>query len=149
MQGIEADLIIPNLWQGSAPQPGEVLCQNGIKILVLCAIDYQPPSHAFPGVQVIHAPYDDDFDNPPDRETLSMVINAGTHVANALRLGSTCLVTCWAGKNRSGFVTAIALHKLLGISGMEAVQRIKAQRPIALENPQFLSCLSRVPKRTV
>jgi protein-tyrosine phosphatase len=54
-------------------------------------------------------------------------------------------VTCWAGRNRSGLVTAIALHKLTGFSGVQCVRIIRKARPLALTNLQFRAAIKALP----
>lgn len=51
------------------------------------------------------------------------------------------LVHCHAGRNRASLLSALLLRELLGISGIEAVDRIRAIRPNALANPHFVAYL--------
>lgn len=139
-----ASEIIPNLWQGGAPPAGPYLHEEGFGLLVLCALEYQPPGPLFDRVEVIHAPADDDFDNPPPREALTLALSTANRVVEAYRRGLKIMVTCRMGVNRSGLVTALSLHKLFGVSGSSAIQTIKKARPFALSNPQFLACLERI-----
>jgi len=51
--------------------------------------------------------------------------------------GRRVLVTCAAGLNRSGLVTAIAMHILTRHSGITCVQHVQNRRAGALSNRQF------------
>jgi protein-tyrosine phosphatase len=141
---VEADLIHPGLWQGSKPPLGSTVAEAGFDILVLCAEEYQPPAEHFPDVVVLHAPNDDDSFVAPTRDQLKIAWEAAQRASLAIQAGQNVLVTCYAGINRSGLVSALTLHKLLGISGVEACMKIKRARPQALTNPQFIRCLARV-----
>jgi hypothetical protein len=144
---IDADEIYPGLWQGGRPPLGDHLREAGFSLLVLCARENQHPPESFPGVEVVGAPNDDNFDNPPTREQLQRAKQAANQVIAALQKGRQVLVTCYAGINRSGLVSALVLHDFLGVSGVEACMLIQRARPIALTNPQFLNCLSKLPSK--
>jgi protein-tyrosine phosphatase len=58
--------------------------------------------------------------------------------------GAQVLVTCRMGKNRSGLVSALALHLLTGQSGKACIQHIQSRRKGALRNPGFNECLVRL-----
>ena len=66
-------------------------------------------------------------------------------VARRVRSGERVLVTCAMGRNRSGLVSALALHFLTGISGAEAARLVKARRHNALTNRYFMAALFKVP----
>jgi len=143
---IEANRIHEGLWQGSRPPSGYHVKEAGFRLLVLCAREYQPPAEHFLGVEVIHAPNDDNAFVRPSREVMKKALEAAHRVAEVVREGGQALVTCWAGINRSGLVSALALHKLLGVSGLEAREIVRFARPNTLTNPQFVACLGRVGK---
>lgn len=141
---------------------GPILRRHGFHLLVLCAEEYQPPHQVpgrfqallesfsgepFPGVEVVYAPNADDFIVPPSREQLASAVQAAESVVAALRAGKKVLVTCWAGLNRSGLVTALSLHKLRGMSGVAAIQQVKRYRKGALSNPHFQSALANIPSK--
>lgn len=157
MANIEATLIHPGLWQGSRPPFGFSLKRAGFNMVVLCAEEFQPPHvmpagfdtllrgmAPFPDVEVVYAPNDDSFSTPPSREQLKTAITAAQQVTEVIKAGGKVLVTCWQGKNRSGLVSALALHKLLGISGFQAIHRVRARRRRALSNPYFVEALMRI-----
>jgi protein-tyrosine phosphatase len=122
---------------GSAPPPGKL----PFDAIVLCAREYQPSSKSFHGAAVLHVPFDDA--DPISREEAAKAERAGAVVANMVRTGSCVLVTCRAGRNRSGLVTGIALIEL-GANARGAVDRIRAARgEDALSNEYFERLLYR------
>jgi hypothetical protein len=156
-----AQEIHPGLWQGQWPPPGPWLARRGFSTVVLCAFEYQPPhvvpphvammpgmrdTNPWPGVEVVYAPNDDDFDHAPPRETVRLAIKAARVVAARLAEGRKVLVTCWQGKNRSGLVSALGLHFHLGISGADATRIVQTRRSHGLRNPIFCEMLSRLGK---
>ena len=152
---IDAHCILPSqeahgsLWQGSRPPQGDTLASLGYDLVVLCAIDYQPPARKFIGVDVWHIPFEDDFHSHMPRPVLKSVFHAADKVRAHLLRGDKVLVTCWAGINRSGLVSAVSLHKLLGMSGSDAAHLIKFKRPGALSNPLFNQMLGQLPEKTL
>ena len=138
--------IIPNLWQGSRRSTWSYLSSKGFNVLVLCAEEWQPPKSAYPSsVEIIYAPNADDPFRQPTRNELLRAIQAGRDVALAIRRGKKVLVTCMAGLNRSGLVSALALHFITGDDGVTCMNRIHRKRPGSLRNQQFQQVLSRVP----
>ena len=137
-----SDRVVKNLWMGSAP-----LCdtedsrrmQYRFDVLVLAAMEHQPSSLCFPGVRVIHAPIDDGRYVPENE--IRIVSRASELVANALRIGKRVLVTCWQGRNRSGFIVAMALVRL-GIHPDQAIELVRRARgQTALSNEAFVGII--------
>lgn len=124
-----------SLYQGHAPPTGDAVWRAGFDVLALCAEEYQPSD--FPGVRVLHVPLDDACPTP--REWL-IANGAAQETALMLRGGRRVLVTCWQGRNRSGLVVALALRRL-GLTGEQAVARVKERRVGALTNPCFVGRL--------
>ncbi len=159
-QGMDASPIFRGLHQGWAPPAGPLLRQAGFDMIVLCAEEWQPPGFAdetcsqvlgytpqtdpYPGVALVHAPNDDDFQKPPSREVLAQALKAASYAAYRVAHGGRVLVSCWAGINRSGLVSALTLHKLTGLAGRDCIAVIQKARPQALRNPQFVSLLNRI-----
>jgi hypothetical protein len=102
--GIEANRIVSGLYQGSAPPQGPGVAAAGFDALVLCALEYQPPARCFPGAIVLRCPLDDDLTRAVPKGGRRRVIEAGRQIAEILRRGGRVLVTCVAGRNRSGLV---------------------------------------------
>lgn len=140
---IDANKIIPRLYQGSRPPMGWDLVNAGVTSLVLCAEEHQPRAKNFPGILVCHAPLDDHM-KPLSRIEWNTIQDAARFVVRELGRGGRVLVTCHAGRNRSGIVTALALIMLTGCTGREAVRLIKAHRENALSNPSFAQQIERI-----
>jgi len=161
MPALDASLIYPGLSQGAAPDIGPRLAAAGFTDLVLCAEEWQPPHQvddmtaqimgydprvpAYPGVNLIYAPADDITTTPPTRDVLALAVQTANEVVKRVRAGGHVLVTCWAGRNRSGLVTALSLHKLTGLSGVQCVHIIRTARPLALTNLQFRAAIKALP----
>lgn len=132
----QAHKIADHLFQGGFPPPGDGLANAGIDVLVLAAAQHQDAS-LYPGVTVICAPGDDDA----RRHRLDRFIDgwrsAAAQVVEHVKAGRNVLVTCMAGQNRSGLITALALRELTGWSGKRCVEHISRQRPHALNNATF------------
>jgi protein-tyrosine phosphatase len=135
MHTLDASLIVPGLYQGSAPAPGPELARLGFKGLILCADEYQLPAEAFPGLRVIHAP-NDDSGREPTRLEIFRAWRAAAVVAQEVARRRAVLVTCAQGRNRSGLVSALALC-LMGMKGRDAIALVRARRANALTNPAF------------
>ncbi len=138
-----ASRILPKLYQGAFPRKGHFLSSCGIDVLVLCAEEHQPPTSDYPGVEVIRCPFWDTRETL-ERETLEMVFLTAERVARRHRAAKRVLVTCRLGLNRSGLVTGIAMTKITGCSGVEAVNWIRSHRENALSNPAFAQLLGRI-----
>jgi Dual specificity phosphatase, catalytic domain len=65
----------------------------------------------------------------------------GHRVADEIDRGGCVLVHCWGGRNRSGLVSALALTRLQGITGAEAIHAVRAVRRGALVNQFFVNYL--------
>lgn len=148
---LDANEIVPFLWQGSLPIPGDGVREAGFQVLVLCAREYQLEPENYPGVQVVHAPNDDSVQFPLTREKLSVAVTAARAVAKAVRAKQKTLVTCAAGLNRSGLVSALALHLLNGWAGDQCIMVVRKFRPRSrvhpgrsLSNPEFVMALNRL-----
>lgn len=143
---MDAHEIVPGLWQGSAPIQGTALAEKGFGAVVLCAMEHQPTEDKFPGLKVIHAPNADDFSRLPSRSELEIAVSAANQVARLVDEGQKVLVTCWQGRNRSGLVSALALHNLTGQSGFACILRVRAKRRKSLSNPGFQEVLSKIKR---
>lgn len=131
----EVSEVVPGLYVGSKPPPGR---HDGVDAIVLAAIEYQPPAHLFPGIEVIHAPLDDAPGRTMREDEIALATKAADRVARRLRAGRRVLVSCAMGLNRSGLVAAIAMHDVYGMSADEIIARIRRARGVwALSNPNF------------
>jgi hypothetical protein len=133
--GIEATEIARGLYQGSAPSPGPSMQRAGIDVVVLSAREHQLYPGAFgPKVEIIAVPLDDSRPNAFD---IVDAHRAAAVVAARLRAGKRVLVTCFMGRNRSGWISGLALVNL-GLSPRSAIERVR-RRPNALHNQYFLN----------
>lgn len=133
----DAHNILPRLWQGSAPKPGRSVARHGFQALVLAAEEHQPPARGFPGVRVMHAPLDDHYE-PIGADEWEHIIRAANFAVGNVSCGRRTLITCQAGLNRSGIITALTVCLLTGMSGREAVSLVQRRRPDALCNHSFV-----------
>ena len=119
--------ILPDLYQGARPPVGRGLLRLGFRCLVLAAEEYQPSKKFFPRVAVRYAPMDDHSNQLTEKEW-NMIFSAATDCANAVVNRQKTLITCWAGINRSGIITAVTVMLLTDCSGAEAVRLVKGRR---------------------
>ncbi len=101
-----------SLWLGGADDVTKAH-DDGFNVVVLCADEFQPARHiiATEDMEVIHAP-NDDSENPLTRDQLTVAIAASRVVVKRFKEGKKVLVSCMQGRNRSGLVMALALHRL-------------------------------------
>lgn len=134
----QAHKISESLYQGGFPPPGDGLQKSGIDVLVLCAKEWQDESNrSYPGVHVIRCGGEDRLEPHILRTYLGGWQHAARLVVRHIRDGKNVLVTCMAGQNRSGIVTAMALRELTMLPGHEIVDHIQRSRPHALNNETF------------
>jgi protein-tyrosine phosphatase len=127
--------IIPGLFVGSKPSPGR---HEGVDVIVLAAVEYQPPAELFPGTEVIYAPLDDEPGRLLREDEIVTATKAASRVARRLRAGRRVLVSCMMGLNRSSLIAALAMHEVYGMGDDEIIARIRRARGAwALSNPSF------------
>lgn len=136
---IDADRILPHLYQGAHPPEGPILRQFGFDALVLCALEHQN-CNDYPGLRIAAAPMDDCPTVP--KKTAHA---AARFVTMAIRSGQRVYVACHMGLNRSGLVTALAVRELTGWSGRAAARMVQARRAGALSNEHFLRYVESLP----
>ena len=130
----------PGLYMGRRPLPDHKL---GLVFdaVVLTAYEYQPKAGEYGRALVLHVPLDDMTGKPPSSHEQSLASEAGRAVAGWIRDGKRVLVTCRQGRNRSGWVTGLALIEL-GVPVQKAIDRIRdARGDDALSNPHFVDAL--------
>lgn len=142
--GIDANRILPGLYQGSRARRGPALKLAGFDALVLCAEEYQPHAREFPGLVVYHAPLDDHTDRITDDEWLR-IINAAEFAMSNIHHGRRVLVTCQMGWNRSGIVNGVTVMMLTGCKAQDAVRQIRSKRRKGLSNRSFAEQLNVLP----
>lgn len=138
--------ILPKLYQGSAPRSAVDLLNAGFETVVFCAREVQPPDHALLTLEALRCPLDDREGKIPSADWIRAVATA-REVALRVRDQRRVLVTCAMGLNRSGLVTALAVHLLTGAPGVDCIQLIQHKRPGALGNQSFVRRLSQLRRR--
>lgn len=127
--------VAPRLYVGSKPPPGQ---HCGVDVIVLTAMEYQPPARLFPGTEVIHAPLDDAPGRQMRADEIVDATKVASLVARCLRGGRRVLVSCAMGLNRSALVAALAMHEVYGMDADEIIARLRRARGVlALSNPNF------------
>ena len=125
-----------NLWMGGWPSPSCYVGEHFDR-LVLFAREYQVPE-CFGSVQVAQVRLNDDG-TPMTRDEAVAAVRTAARVIRWLTEDLRVLVTCFAGRNRSGLVCALALCK--GPHAMPLEAAVKAVRTArgdnALSNPWF------------
>ena len=133
--------VAPRIWIGSAPPTGHAVAQGGFDVLVLCAEEWQPAASSYPGVRVLHAPFGDRED--PSEDELRLALAAAEWTSNYAISGATCLVTCMAGRNRSGLVCALTVSLAACWDPARAGELVRRKRgDIALTNAAFVDFLN-------
>lgn len=140
MPAIDITHVYEGLYQGAWPPIGDQLARRGFDVLVLAANENQH-EELYSNIQVICAPGDDDARPERLARFLPGWMLAAARVAQLLERGKKVLVTCMAGLNRSGMITAMALHLHTGWSGEECVEHIQSLRANALCNETFAKWL--------
>jgi hypothetical protein len=141
---LDATQLAPLLWMGSKPRRGYHVAHAGFDVLCLCAAEYQPHLRDFPGLHcIIHAPL---HDGELDSEAINIATSAAVDIHDYVIHGDRALITCGAGRNRSGLVAALALHLISRADLLDCVLHIKRHRigsdgEEALTNPHFLAFL--------
>lgn len=141
MPSLDVSQVHENLYQGAWSPFGDELAKRGFEVLVLCAEENQHKDMYHGGIQVICAPGEDDSRVNRMRRFLPTWILAAQRVAVLLKAGKKVLVTCMAGLNRSGMVSAMALYLVTGWDGAKCVQHVQQTRQDALCNDTFASWL--------
>lgn len=137
---LDADEIVPGLWQGAAPRNWGQVKNQGFSTLVLCAVEHQPDS--VPGVEVIRLPLLDEIGLYNPDTLIYQVRGVAQRVAARVLNKQRCLVTCHMGLNRSGIVTAAALHFITGLPGVDCARMVQSNRFGSLGNRDFMKALS-------
>ncbi len=127
----EHNRVHPGLHIGSRPQPNTDLGEEGFDVVVFCAQEHQPSADAYPPLTVLNVPLWEDCFTDEDAQRAD---EAGLAVARLVKDGKRVIVTCMYGRNRSGLVTGLALHHLLGWWGTACLDRVRRMRANSLHN---------------
>lgn len=149
--GIDAERVSQRLWIGALPPDGDAVVRAGFDVLVLCAAQLQDGNYEGK-LLVLRCPLldrDPEGQNPgadPTPEELERAGRTAKRLAFSHACGRRVLVTCRAGRNRSGLVTALTLREITGFSGRVCVELVRAgrTRQSALTNCGFVRALERL-----
>lgn len=135
--------IRPALAMGGAVADSLALFEE-FDIIVLCAQEWQPKME-FPSNDkskyAVSVPFDDNL-RPISQRVQKSIASASDMLAEEHKNGRKILVTCFAGRNRSGLVTGLTLMKRFGLTGESAIAEVKERRgEHALTNPVFTNYL--------
>lgn len=112
-------------------------------LVVLSAKEYQPKQkmpRSLLETPRLYVPLNDSsrLKGKELKSTIHYADQAAKEVARAILRGKNALVTCWAGLNRSGLISGLAIKKLSNLSGPEITSLIRERRSqAALFNPLF------------
>ena len=139
---IDATRIAPKLYQGSYPI---MHLRPMFDVVVLCAEELQTRSPE-PGLSILRCPLNDDG-SPMTRAEWHRACAMSDVVARHIAAGRRVLVTCAAGRNRSGLVCALTLYRLSPLNGEQCVEQVQARRANALGNEWFVAALRALPPK--
>jgi hypothetical protein len=147
---IDATEVFPNLWQGGLHQfAGLAAPTHSLRPTLVSFSDLDRAVVLAPDVGVIIVspaakvlPLDDSGDARSDMSRINEASSAADRVAAHLVAGRRVGVFCRAGRNRSGLVAALAIRRLAGWTGAQAMQHVKSTRPFALTNEHFARFLN-------
>lgn len=142
--GEPAYRIGPKHWQSGFPRPFRDLSRHGVDVVVLASAEVQPDAEArkqieeeCPDLSVILCPLLDIEDRLYLESIKPRLVKVAKLVLQCLSADKRVLVTCSAGRNRSGLISGLVHMLRFGLTGAEAVARIKSARPDALTNDVF------------
>lgn len=72
---------------------------------------------------------------------LDWALNLAKILANHIRDGHSILVHCYAGKNRSAFITSLIYRELYQVTGKEAMVHIKSCKPSSFNTNKFFAAI--------
>jgi hypothetical protein len=129
------------LFMSAAIHQWNILASRGVDVVIDLegGLDLCIPTQANHCLYV-YFPFDDDDRMLPSLVKLRAIAQLA---ASLMRDGHTVLSHCSSGFNRSGLVAGLILTEL-GMSGAEALARIRSRRPGALYNGTFADYLASV-----
>lgn len=138
---MDANKIVEHLYQGSKPSLKDAKeLAHIFDALVLAANEHQLDTDKI--LPTLHVRLNDYPSVPITEKEKELAVKAGKAVADMIDDGKDVMVTCVAGLNRSGLISALALmnshHKM---TPQQAMSTIRQARPMALFNKSFISFL--------
>lgn len=133
----DCHMITDRLWMGGLPTGFPQLFERW-DVIVLCAGEYQPHVELPEDWNkvILRVPFDDSPNAIPHSVEKSLHKQA-KYLAQLHAEGKNILITCFAGVNRSGLLTALVLRYAFGCDGAEAIYKIQSVRTFALTNKTF------------
>lgn len=128
--GDNANEIVPRLWLGNAKAAHDpvFLKEKGIYTVFNCSKDI--PFHSL-AKRCYRVPVDDNLQTEEIRNMELWSFETISKLCQEYRTGSTILVHCAAGMQRSAAVVAMFLLATAKVSSDEAMAHIRSKRPIA------------------
>jgi protein-tyrosine phosphatase len=137
-----SEIVEGALWHGGCPVDFDWVRATGIDVVVdLADPDAYPPAEEIEGLTYLKCPLVDGEDVPDPGVTLRLA----DLVAGLVRDGHRALVHCTFGRNRSGLVVTLVVRELLGLSGAEALDHVRARRDRVANNEGFERWLRSLP----
>ena len=118
------------------PPTGCAVRDAGFTILALTADNYQPPDEDFCGLDVYRILLDDRQTTVPSLVDYLSAEELSKVLAHQIRRGSSVLITCVEGRNRSTLLTGLTMRRLTGQSGPEVYDWIRDRRPSVPGRPE-------------
>jgi len=151
--GAPAFKIADRHWQSGFPMPFiEQMKHVDVDVVSLASDETQPDQEGLanikrdcPHLSLILCPFKDTDDPTKLDAIVKIARGVADKLAGHLRDGKTILSTCSAGRNRSGLISGLVLMKRYGLTGKEAVERVRLARPNALTNDVFREYLESLP----
>ena len=142
------DEIYTNLYQGGAPTQMDELRRDKFDVIVFCATDFQPSANAYFPTDCIFCPFKDN-DAGPSPAKLKEIYELADKISMMIMGGKKVLITCAAGLNRSGLLTALVINKLTGWGGAACINLVRSKRRIVagmspLYNQAFVKILQSI-----
>ena len=129
MSRIDMNWVVPNLAQGSFPESFPAMW-NAVDVIFLMAHDCQARSQKEPpGKIIVRVPMKDDIYRPVEGDVAQRFLSASEKAARYVRSGKRVAVTCAAGWNRSGVVSALTVMRLMRMPAHNAVSLLRQRRP--------------------
>lgn len=133
-----------SLWQAAYKEIPHNLKILGIDVVIYTAAECPPLEKTHVGAQLKYFP-NEDMMVPKGSPFYSSIYKraeaALTTIVHAIRNNKNVLVTCSQGINRSSLATGLALKKLTGMTGCEAIELIQEKRSGTLTNGTFMEML--------
>jgi len=137
------NIIQPDLAMGGAIIDSSAAFEE-FDILVLCAGEWQPHVNLpeeDKSKRVVRMPYDDSK-VALTKTVLQQLHKTAKELSDEHERGRRIVITCMAGRNRSGLLMALVLMERFKLPAKEAISLIKEKRgPFALTNRTFTSYL--------